>query len=186
MNYFDLTFLTVVAIVTIRGLFRGLITELLVLVSIILGFIIATLFHDNVQVIISGIFPDIPETISKMIAFILLFVAVNIAVRIVSKTLNTLATFTFLQPVNKIAGAVFAFTKVTLLVSIFLILIEFIPGAPILRDKLGADESITYKPVKKFAPMLYNIFLLGSDDTFKDFIPFDTDSTATKILNKLN
>jgi len=163
-----------------------LITELLVLLSIILGFIIATLFHDNLQVLILGIFPDIPDTIAKMIAFILIFVAVNIAVRIISKTLNTLATFTFLQPVNKIAGAIFAFTKITLLVSIFLIIIEFIPGSPILEDKLGAKESFTYGPLKKFAPALYNIFSAGSDKSFKDIIPFNADSTASDILDKLN
>jgi len=186
MNYFDLTFLTVVSVITIRGLFRGLITELLVLVSIVLGFIIATLFHDYLQILISGIFPDIPDAVSKMIAFILIFVGVNIGVRIISKTLNTLATFTFLQPINKIAGAVFAFTKVTLLVSIFLIVIEFIPGSSFLTDKLAAKESITYQPVKKFAPMLYNIFSAGSDKSFKDIIPFNTDSTASDIINKLN
>jgi len=186
MNYFDLTFLTVVSVVTIRGLFRGLITELLVLVSIILGFIIATLFHEYLQALISGVFTEIPDTISKMIAFILIFVGVNIGVRIISKTLNTLATFTFLQPVNKIAGAVFAFTKVTLLVSIFLIIIEFIPGSIIITDKIGAKDSITYGPVRKFAPMLYNIFSAGSDKSFKDIIPFDADSTASEILDKLN
>ena len=186
MNYFDLTFLTIVSVITIRGLFRGLITELLVLVSIVLGFIIATLFHGYLQVLISGIFPDIPDTVSKMIAFILIFVGVNIGIRILSKTLNTLATFTFLQPVNKIAGAIFAFTKVTLLVSILIIVIEFIPGSSLLTDRLNAKESITYQPVKKFAPMLYNIFSAGSDKSFKDIIPFNADSTASKIINKLN
>jgi membrane protein required for colicin V production len=186
MNYFDLTFLTVVSVITIRGLFRGLITELLVLVSIVLGFIIATLFHEYLQALISGVFPGIPDAISKMIAFVLIFVAVNIAVRIISKTLNTLATFTFLQPINKIAGALFAFTKVTLLISIFLIIIEFIPGSSVFTDKIGAKDSITYSPVKKFAPMLYNIFSAGSDKSFKDIIPFDADSTASEILDKLN
>lgn len=186
MNYFDLTFLTLAAVFTIRGLFRGLITELLVLVAIVLGFIIATLFHSYLQQLISGIFPDIPETIARMIAFIVIFVAVNISVRILSKTLNTLATFTFLQPINKIAGAVFAFTKITLLVSIFLVLVEFIPGSPILQDKLGAGESVLYQPVKKFAPAIYNIVSAGSDKSFKDIIPFNADSTASEIMDKLN
>jgi len=184
MNYFDLTFLTLLSVVTIRGLFRGLITELLVLVSIIFGFIAATVFHDNLQALISGIFPDIPVTISKMIAFILIFVAVNIGVRIISKTLNKIATFTFLQPVNKIAGAVFAFTKLTLLVSIFLILIEFIPGSSLLTDKMDIQNSLTYKPVRKFAPVLYNLFSAGSDKSFKDIIPFPADSTTSKFLNQ--
>jgi hypothetical protein len=96
-----------------------------------------------------------------------------------------LATFTFLQPVNKIAGALFAFTKVTLLISIFLIIIEFIPGSPFLTDKLGAKESFTYKPVRKFAPALYNIFSAGSEKSFKDIIPFNADSTASEIMDKL-
>ena len=186
MNYIDLSFLAIITLVTIRGLFRGLITELMVLVAIIVGFITATSLNPYFQKYLIGIFPDLTPSIARIIAFILIFVAVNIIVRLISMTLNKIATFTFLQPVNKIAGAVFAFTKVTLMLSIILIVIEFIPGSEYLTDKLGKNESFVYQPVKKFAPFTWDLFFGGSDKSFKDIIPpgFNTDSTASKIINK--
>jgi membrane protein required for colicin V production len=173
MNYIDLSFLTIIALVTIRGLFRGLITELMVLLAIILGFMTATLLHPQLQANLISLFPDIPAAGAKVIAFVLIFLAVNIFIRLFSKTLNKIATFTFLQPINKVAGAIFAFTKVTLMLSIILIVVEFIPGSGYFFDKMGRNESFTYQPVKKFGPFLYDIFFAGSDKSFKDIIPMD-------------
>jgi membrane protein required for colicin V production len=174
MNYFDLTFLLAASFITIRGLFRGLISELMVLVAIIFGFILATFFHPYLQNIVLHFLPDLPVALVKIVSFIVIFIGVNILVRILGGMLNKIATFTFLQPVNKVAGAVFAFLKITLIFSILIIVVELIPGAGLLMESIGSKESITYNFVKEFGPFLYNIFFGGSDNSFKDIIPFNT------------
>jgi membrane protein required for colicin V production len=188
MNYFDLAFLTLIAFVTIRGLFRGLITELMVLVSLIFGFAIATMLHPVLQEKIIDYFPSIPVAGSKVAAFITIFLAVNLFIRLLSKTLNKIATFTFLQPINKLAGAVFAFTKITLILSVALNGIILFPGSDYFMQKMGKEESYLYKPVAQFAPFLKDTFFPGQDKSFKDMIPFDSinaDSTASKILKQI-
>ena len=188
MNYLDLSLLTVIAFITIRGLFRGLITELMVLVAMVFGFAIATMLHPVLQVKIIGLYPDIPLAAAKVGSFVIIFLAVNLFVRLLSKTLNKIATFTFLQPVNKLAGAVFAFTKITLILSVILNGIILFPGSDYFLQKMGKDESIVYKPVIKFAPFLKDTFFPGQDKSFKDMIPFDglnTDSTASELLKHI-
>lgn len=174
MNYFDLTFFLVASYVTVRGLFRGLISELMVLVAIILGFMLATFFHPYLQNLVLHFLPNLPVTLVKIISFMIIFIGINILIRILANMLNKIATFTFLQPVNKLAGAVFAFLKVTLIFSILLIIIELIPGSDYIFDTIGSKESISFSFVKEFGPFLYNIFFSGSESTFKDLIPFET------------
>lgn len=185
MNYLDISLLTIIAFITIRGLFRGLITELMVLIAIIFGFIAATSLHPFLMQYMISFFPDLSDGVARIISFIFIFVAVNIIVRLISLTLNKIATFTFLQPVNKVAGAVFAFTKVTLMASIILIVIDYIPGSDLLMNKIGRTESLSYQPVKKFAPFLWDIFA-DSDNSFRDIIPIDkinSESTNTLLKN---
>jgi len=185
MNYFDLTFIAVVSYITIRGLFRGLISELMVLVALVMGFMLATFFHPYLHNFIINIFPDIPEPVIKITSFIAIFVGVNIVVRILANMLNKIATFTFLQPVNKIAGAVFAFTKIVLIFSMVLVLIDLVPGSDYIMDSMGANESVVYSPVKKFGPFMYDLLFSDSQYSFQDIISFDTDSAATQIINKI-
>ncbi len=188
MNYFDLSFLTLISFVTIRGLFRGLITELMVLVAMAFGFIAATLFHPVLQVQIVELFPEAPIAAAKVGAFVTIFLAVNLFVRLLSQTLNKLATFTFLQPINKLAGAIFAFTKITLILSVIINGIILFPGSDYFMQKMGKDESYVYEPVRKFAPFLKDMFFPGEDKSLKDMIPIDglnADSTASEILKHI-
>ncbi len=184
MNYLDITLLTIILIITIRGLFRGLITELLILVGIIFGFFAATFFHGGLQSLILSLFPGVPDSIAKVIAFVLIFIGVNIVIRILVKLMNKIATFTFLQPINKIAGALFAFTKVTMILSILILVIDLIPGSGFFTEKIGRKESALYEPVRNFAPFLYRTLI--SSKSAKDLLPpakTISDSLKTKIIS---
>lgn len=176
MNYIDLAILLIIAFMTIRGLFRGLITELMILVAIVLGFTVATVFHPQLQSYLMGLFPNIPQAGAKVGAFITIFIAVNVAVRIFSSMLNKVVTFAFLQPINKAAGAVFAFAKITLIISVVLNGILLFPGSKTLLNDWGMNQSITFTPVKQFAPWLKNTFFPNTDTSLDNL----------DILNKVN
>ncbi|RMH61435.1 MAG: CvpA family protein [Calditrichaeota bacterium] len=188
MNYFDVAVLTVVLFFTIRGLFRGLISELMVLVALVFGYAAAMLFHTHLQQKLAPMFPSLPAGALKVVAFILLFIAVNIFFRILGSILNKIATFTFLQPVNKLAGAVFGFTKVALSLSIALYLVQAIPGAHLLLDKIDKKNSYTYQPLSDFAPTLYKMFRSGDDKSFNEWVKPDKilpDSVDGSILDMI-
>lgn len=190
MNYLDFFFVIIIILVTIRGIFRGLISELAILIAIILGFVISiTFLSDGVQLIRSQ-FPDLPEFAARIIVFIFLFLIVNIIIRLLSNILNKFAKITFLQPVNKVAGGVFAFVKVTIILSIVIILIEFIPLSEQFMNALGKKESLTYSFVRNFAPNVHHVltYILPGSESLHDRMMHtinNADSTAKKLIKPL-
>lgn len=170
MNYFDIVLITLIIIVTIRGIFRGLISELITLVALILGFVITIQFLVPGITIIIKLFPNLPDFIARIIVFLTIFIAVNLAVRFIGLLLNKFAKITFLQPINKIAGGLFAFVKITTLLSIVFILIDFIPYSRLLLKSLGKENSLFYDWIKNFAPGIYKIItiLMPGSEQLKD------------------
>jgi len=173
MHYFDIIVFSILAFFTVRGLFRGLISELMVLIALFFGFTAATYFHPALQAKLLELFPSFSEAASKVTAYITIFAAVNIFFRLLGSILNKLATFTFLQPVNKLAGAIFSFTKTALMMSIIIVVIDVIPGSSIITNSIKKADTVSYQPLQHFAPVVYNFFFKGSGKSFKDIISLD-------------
>lgn len=101
--------------------------------------------------------------------------------------LNKFARVTFLQPVNKIAGGIFAFIKVTIILSILIILVEFIPFSEQFLNALGKQESISYSFVRNFAPNILAILtavIPGSASIHEKMMQSinSVDSTAKQLI----
>lgn len=166
MNYFDIFFLIILIYFTIRGLFRGLINELMILVSLILGFILATFYHDTLSTFLQGIFHDINISVLKIISFALIFIIVTIVARVLAKMLDKIVTFTFLQPVNRIAGAFFGLGKGLFIIGILFALIDVIPFSNFMMEKAGIKNSLLYSPIKSIIETLYNFILSIAPSNF--------------------
>lgn len=156
MNSFDITLLVIISVFAIRGVFRGLITELTVLIALVAGYVLGFTYMQQGVHLLKNFFPALPEFASRVIAFTAIFLIVNISLRMLAKMLNKFASFTFMQSVNKIAGGLFAAAKAALFISIFFILIEFIPFSGQIKKSSGAEESGLYNPIRAFAPLVYN------------------------------
>ena len=187
MNYLDFFFIIVITLATIRGVFRGLISELAILIAILLGFIVSFTFLSEGVKLAMRQFPDMPEFAARIVVFIILFLIVNIVIRLLSNMLNKFARVTFLQPVNKIAGGIFAFIKVTIILSILIILVEFIPFSEQFLNALGKQESISYSFVRDFAPNILAILtavIPGSASIHEKMMQSinSVDSTAKQLI----
>ena len=103
------------------------------------------------------------------------------------RVLNKFIKITFLQPVNKIAGGIFAFLKIAIIFSIVFIIVDQIPGSKYLYEYIGADQSLVFNPVKEFAPLVYSFFMAlipGHQDMQEQFINtlIQADSTTKQLL----
>jgi len=190
MNYLDFILIIIIILITIRGVFRGLITELAVLVAIVLGFIITITYLSSCVQLLLYFIPDIPEFVARILVFILLFLLVNLTVRLIGNSLNKFAKITFMQPVNRVAGGVFAFAKVTIILSILIILIEFIPYSKNFLNMVGKEDSLFYDWVKNFAPNTYRLLtaILPGSDHLKEKLMQTlnaADSTAKELVKPL-
>ena len=187
MNSLDVIFLIIIIIFSIRGLFRGLITEFIVLTALILGYVAAFTYLDYGIVILIKFFPKLPEFAARVISFVIIFLIINIILRSLGKILNQFVKYVFLKSINRLAGAVFGMMKIVLIISLVLILIDFIPFSGHFLTFTGAYESQLYQPVKSFAPQVYRVVISiipGSSEIHQQVIDTiqQADSTARSLI----
>ena len=125
MTYADYIILGVLAFFLIKGLFKGLINQVMSIAGMIAGLILAWKFYPPVSEFGTG--AGIPQTVSMTISFILIYAAVVFIAKFLGKTLHKLAKALFLGWINRLAGAVFGFIEGLLLITILLVLVSFTP-----------------------------------------------------------
>lgn len=188
MNSLDVILAVVIIIFTVRGVFRGLVTEFIVLSALILGYILAFTYLQSGINLLLHFFPGLPEFAARILSFVLIFLIINIILRMIGRILNRLIKYVFLKSVNRLAGGAFAFIKIVLIISLILILIGFIPFSAQALDHIGAGESKLYLPIRQFAPQVYKIVisvLPGGAELHQKVIHTlqQADSTAKDIIN---
>ena len=188
MNQFDTVIFILLTLFAIRGIFRGLVTELIVLISLVLGFLIAFTYFPQLQTVLLKLFPLLPPFAARIIAFVILFLVVNIALRLIGKALNKLVHFTFLNSINRLAGGLFGFFKAALMVSLFIMIVEQTPFTLQIKRMIGAENSVSYDALKNIAPGVYDVLLSvipGENQLQQDIINSiqKMDSTTQKMVN---
>jgi membrane protein required for colicin V production len=87
----DFIFLVLIGLGGIRGLFRGFVSEVLSVAAFVLGVAAAVLFSNS---IVPYLVPYIGATaFTRVAAFLLIFIAVTIVVKIIEKILGTSSRF---------------------------------------------------------------------------------------------
>ncbi len=90
----------------------------------------------------------------SLIAFVLTFILVVIGVVTLGRILEKFIDILLLGFLNKLAGAVFGVLKGMLVLSLLLMLLNYI-GAGNLLDKKPAKVQLFYETVQSVAPLLY-------------------------------
>ena len=195
MNSLDVILLVVIIVFTIRGVFRGLITEFIVLTAIIGGFITAFSCLEYGVALLLHFFPELPEFAARVAAFAAIFVIVNILLRALGRILNQIVKKVSLKSVNRLAGGIFGCLKIVLILSLVLIMFDyillslnsFLPVSGRVLEFIGAEDSSLYKPIKHFAPQVYTVaasIFPGSGEIHRKVIDTiqQADSTARSVI----
>ena len=154
MSFLDIILGALLAFAGFKGLKNGLFVELASLVSLVLGIYLAIKFSFFTKEIISGFVNWNPNTI-QVIAFMITFLIVVVAVTFLGKFLTGIASFAFLGWANSIGGGFFRILKTVLILGIVFSIFEKINYNHILVKKETLDKSIFYNPVQKTAAYLY-------------------------------
>jgi membrane protein required for colicin V production len=133
MNTLDIILLLLLALTLVRGLFRGFVKEISSIVALIVGFILANHYHDQLLPVVSGILPD--PVLANLISYALPFIVGVVLVLIIAAVLRYLLKITLLGWVDRLAGGTMGLIKGALLsILIVLLLTTFLlPPADILR-----------------------------------------------------
>jgi len=157
MNTIDLIIGAILLYFSIRGLFRGLIMELIILIALFAGFFVAATYLTTGQAILLKYITGLPAAVAKVLAFVTIFLIINIALRLLGKLLTKVATITLMQPLNRIAGFLFGGLKGVLMISMVFIVMDFIPASGQWISPQLTAESRLYQPMRRIAPATYKI-----------------------------
>ncbi len=135
LNAFDIVILTILGITAGIGLWKGLVRQVLTLVGVIAGYILAI----NLYRPVSGLFTGIDPDVAKIISFIGIFALCIILASIVSWLIGRFLQITGLGFLNRIAGAALGLVKGLLIVVVIVVmLLTFLPS-----DNRMLKDSVT-------------------------------------------
>ena len=157
MVIFDYIILALLAGFLLKGIFKGLIRQVLALGGMIAGVLLAWQFAPVVSAL--GIELGIPSTASMIIAFVLIYAAAAYTAKLLTSVLEKIFKVLLLNWLNRLAGGVFGLLEGILLVVIILIILSFtplersiqssLPRAPVLKMMKELTEPFTRKTVSE-------------------------------------
>lgn len=153
MNMIDLFILIPIAYATYKGFSRGIIIEAGSLLALIGGIYGAVRFSDYTEEWIR----TEAETSSEylpMIAFLVTFVGIIIAVHLLARIVHTAIKAAMLGLPNRIAGAIFGLLKSTIIVSFLLILVNSLDAKFHWIDDSSKQGSLLYEPLSNVGPVI--------------------------------
>ncbi len=145
---FDIVSLVVILIMAVRAVFRGFIDEFLSMASVILGLAAALIFTDKVSVLVEKY---IHNTFwSPVVAFLLLFLAVYIVVKILENALNSIIEKVHLEKLDQSLGFFLGIIEGALIVVLIVFILEV---QPLIAVDSLFDNSVAYQIADKIIPL---------------------------------
>lgn len=156
MNYLDIIIAIILLVFGVRGLFRGLILEVVAILAFGVGLYGAMHFSDFTAEHLQDfmdIDPHYINTVAFVLTFIVLVVLVNLLGRLVKKLVKELNLGFF----DKLGGFLFGSLKGVLLCSTFVLVLNNLQWTGIVKEEVR-EESFLYKRVEETVPYLYKGF----------------------------
>ncbi len=149
-NWIDIGVIVVLALSILVGLWRGLIREVIALLTWILAFVVATIFAEPLASKFTGVVNGNSESVSYLalgISFVCIFIGILILGRILSYILSSAAETGGVGLGNRILGAFFGFVRGILIVLIIMFLTQ-------MSSYVDQPEWKQSKFVSLFAPAI--------------------------------
>ena len=167
MSFLDIIVCALLDFAFYKGVVNGLFVELASLISLVLGIYFAVKFSSFVKELLMGFVKWNPNSI-QIVAFILTFIVVVIAIHLLGKFLTGIANFAFLGWLNKLGGGFFRVLKTVLIVSIVFSVFEKINYNNYLAKKETLDNSIFFNPIQKIAGYVFPSIKKGYEEMKKN------------------
>lgn len=140
MNFLDILFIVVIALFTLRGFYRGLVREIISILSIFLAFTIASRYHHVLSPHLTVYINN--EATVQSISYVLVFFGVLVICWAVARLLRELLEIALLGWLDRLAGLLFGMLEggVVLLITL-LILTSFFKNATFMKESTLAPKA---------------------------------------------
>ena len=158
MNLLDIILGGLLVFAAVRGFQKGFFIELASIAALLLGIWGAVEFSGFTAYYLHSVFNWNPEHLG-LVAFIITFILVVVAVHLVARLADTLFKAVALGMLTRLAGMVVGVLKTAFIISVLLIVIEMVGKYTFnLIPPEKANKSILYKPLRNFAPSILPFF----------------------------
>jgi membrane protein required for colicin V production len=147
MSSIDIALIGLLALATLRGLWRGLIRECFGLIALI-GGLAAALKLSNTGAAVFGGTTGLPPATVAAIAFIAIFMVVHGGVSLVGFALDRV-TGARVRAFSRLAGAAFGLAKGSVVLAFVLLFLDLFPVIPEIKPQLRTSQLA--RPLVSFA-----------------------------------
>jgi membrane protein required for colicin V production len=164
MNLLDLGIIAILILVTLRGYFRGFFQELAVLAGLVGGLLVAS---HTYLVVATLILPLINSLYwAQGLAFAVVLVAVYWCVRVLAYIMQRLLYHLYLDVLDRLLGAFFAFLKGCLILGLALLLL----GVVLPKNSLLIKESRAHPLLVQLAKRTLDLLPADFKKRAKDYL----------------
>ena len=160
----------------IRGVWKGLFSELAALLSLLAGIFVALKFSGYVGTKLGKHVSWDPKYIT-ITAFALTFIAVVVGIILLGKMFTKLAKFAMLGWLNRLLGGIFGFLKWALILSVSMNFFLKLNSTQLFAKQETLDNSLFFYPLLKVSNTIFPVL----EDWFTD-IKTDTYDKLTSLI----
>ncbi len=163
MNYIDIVLGILLIVAAVRGFIKGFIVELASLLALILGIWGAIHFsHFTADILVNNL--DIQSEHISIVAFVITFIVILVAVHILGNIVTKLVEAMALGFINHLAGLLFGVFKTALILSILLLFFDRINQNGDIIAEETIEKSQVYEPLKSLVPTLMPFLNFWDDE----------------------
>lgn len=154
MNELDYVILGLIGVGAIWGLYKGFIKQLAALAGLLIGLLVAKTLYIPLAEKLSPLLNQ-SMTVAQIIAFILIWLAVPLAFTLIGAILAKLMEAASLGFINRLLGMGLSILKYTLVISLFINLLDFFDSSDLLIKESKKQESALYYPLKDLVGSIF-------------------------------
>jgi len=152
MNTIDLIISIVILFFLTRGIFRGFVLELVAVLGLVIGYLAAITFQPDLVLFFKGFAENIPESILNIVAFAIIFIIVNVVLKISGVMITKTLKFALLGGLNRLLGGALGGLKGFVIIIITVFILQLLPFTDPVLEKAGKSESVLYPVFEKLTP----------------------------------
>jgi len=151
---FDLIFILIFAWAAYKGYTKGFIIEAASLAALVLGIYGSIKLSAGLSAFLISEFNMNPNYI-PIISLALIFIVIVLLVHLLAFLLSKLVDLVSLGFINRLFGSIFNIIKYSLIISVFLVILNNINRKALILPEKQMNSSIFYYPLSVLTPLLY-------------------------------
>jgi membrane protein required for colicin V production len=155
MNALDVIFSILLSIFILVGVWKGFFKQIFALIGIAAGIFFAIIGFGPLSKVLTQVIPSLPSFIWLILSFLVIFVAIYISCQLLAGLFSKLSQLFLLGWLNRLLGGIIGGIKGITLMSLFLLIVGFLPFQRTLHDV--RKDSLMYEPIQRFIPTVYNL-----------------------------